>query len=179
MNLRDAIDQLIPILEDIRRGGDIDDSLEEWWEFTLALSSTMATRPNWDNYFLVIARAVALRADCNRRRVGAVVVDRDHRIVATGYNGAPAGEPGCLTAGACPRGRSNVPPGSSYDTGEGACIAIHAEQNALLYAGQKGCVRSVLYLTDEPCGGCWRFVRASGVERVVWISEGIAVSKWF
>lgn len=128
------------------------------------------TRPSWDAYFLQIAHAVALRADCTRRRVGAVVVDSQRRIVSTGYNGAPAGDLGCL-AGACPRGRMNldeVPPGSSYDTGQGACIAIHAEQNALLYAGQKGCNGATLYITDEPCQGCRRFIRASGVDRTVW-----------
>ena len=51
-------------------------------------------RPNWDEYFLGIAAAVAQRADCERRQVGAVVIGPDHRIVGTGYNGAPAGQPG-------------------------------------------------------------------------------------
>lgn len=64
----------------------------------------MADRPGWDDYFLGIAEAVAARADCTRRQVGAVIV-HDHRIVATGYNGAAPGQPGCLSAGACPRGR--------------------------------------------------------------------------
>lgn len=132
------------------------------------LEDLIESRPSWDNYFLEIARAVALRADCSRRRIGALVVDQNHRIVSTGYNGPPAGDRGCLTANACPRGRSTVPAGSSYDTGEGACIAIHAEQNALLYAGQKGCKDNTLYITDRPCDGCWRFIRASGVSRTVW-----------
>lgn len=61
-------------------------------------------RPSWDEHFIAIARTVAERADCTRRRVGAVIAS-DHRIVATGYNGVPAGHPGCLTAGGCPRGR--------------------------------------------------------------------------
>jgi dCMP deaminase len=47
-------------------------------------------RPDWDDYFLGIARAVAARGECVRSRVGAVLV-RDNRIVATGYNGVPAG----------------------------------------------------------------------------------------
>lgn len=61
-------------------------------------------RPDWPEYFMDIARAVARRADCTRSQVGAVLVSPDHRIVSTGYNGAPSGEPGCLSAGACVRG---------------------------------------------------------------------------
>ena len=127
-------------------------------------------RPDWNDYFLTIAEAVSRRADCTRRRVGAVIVDRDHRIVSTGYNGAEAGGPSCLK-GDCPRGRqtaTQVAPGSSYDTGAGACIALHAEQNAIMYAGQARCVDSSLYVTTEPCDGCLRMIRASGLAMVVW-----------
>src|SRR5690606_13137912 len=53
------------------------------------------SRPSWDEYFLEIAEAVSARADCSRRKVGAVIVSSDRRIVGTGYNGAPAGQPGC------------------------------------------------------------------------------------
>ena len=62
------------------------------------------SRPDWDTYYLSIAREVATRADCTRARHGAVIVDTDHRPVSFGYNGAPSGHPGCLE-GACPRGR--------------------------------------------------------------------------
>ena len=49
---------------------------------------TPHARPDWDDYFVAIARAVAERSDCRRRKVGAVLVDRDHRLVGTGYTGA-------------------------------------------------------------------------------------------
>lgn len=127
---------------------------------------TADTRPSWDDYFLAVARVIATRADCTRRQVGAVIV-RNNRIVATGYNGVPAGEPGCLTAGACPRGHSDVPPGSSYDTGPGACIGIHAEANALLYAARDKCEGAVLYCTDAPCDGCARLLAGADIERIV------------
>lgn len=125
-------------------------------------------RPSWEEYYLDIARAVAKRADCTRRKVGAIIVLGD-RIVSTGYNGAPSGDPGCLTAGACPRGRRSVQdvlPGSSYDTGTGACIALHAEQNAILRAGLEA-RGATLYLTHEPCDGCARLIRGAGITRVV------------
>lgn len=111
-----------------------------------------------------IAYAVSARADCERRKVGAVVV-KDRRIRATGYNGAPAGAPGCTT---CPRRTSSVLPGSSYDTGPGVCVAIHAEANALLYCDREDLQGATLYLTTDPCDGCMKLIKATGVSRVVW-----------
>lgn len=123
-------------------------------------------RPTWDQWGVELARAVSLRADCSRRQVGAVLMRPDHTIVATGYNGAPSGRPGCLE-GACPRGHSNVTPGSSYDTGAGACIALHAEQNALLRASWDQMVGSTMYVTDEPCDGCFRMITGTPISRIV------------
>ena len=75
-------------------------------------------RPDWDLYFIKIAKVVAERSTCPRASVGAVIVDEKHRILSTGYNGAPAGtvqcgEDGCIIV-------------------DGHCVrAIHAEQNAM------------------------------------------------
>lgn len=160
----------------------------------LALS---VRRPNWDDYFLNIAVTVAQRADCTRRKVGAVIV-KDQRIVSTGYNGASSGQPGCLTDGACPRGQhwqnghrcggckdlwpcdKSVQPSSSYDTGAGSCIAVHAEANALIYADYEKCQEATLYCTDAPCDGCRKLVNAAGISRIVvpertWSLDGTAV----
>ncbi|MFC9974332.1 deoxycytidylate deaminase [Spirillospora sp. NPDC127200] len=136
-------------------------------EVDLYRSRQRTKRPDWDEYFIKIAEAVALRGDCTRRQVGAVVVDGSRRIVSTGYNGSQPSGPSCL-AGECPRARSGVEPGSSYDTGPGTCHAVHAEANALLYAGRDGTSGSTLYLTTEPCDGCWRLIHAAGISRVVW-----------
>lgn len=119
-------------------------------------------RPGWDQYFLGIAEAVAARADCTRRQVGAVVV-QGHRIVGTGYNGAPAGAPGCET---CPRRTSDVAPlAGSYDTGPGACVAIHAEANALLYTNRVDLLEATIYVTTPPCDGCKRLIKGAGITR--------------
>lgn len=131
-------------------------------------------RPSWDDYFLGIAKAVAVRADCSRRKVGAVIV-RDKRIISCGYNGAPSGHPGCLTDGACPRARSDVEPGAPYDTGAGACIAVHAEQNAIIYADGMLCRGAVLYCTDEPCEGCAKLILGAGITRVVWLDGAVTL----
>jgi dCMP deaminase len=133
---------------------------------------TDLTRPDWDEYFLDGVEWVAARADCRRRKAGAIIV-RDRRVVSTGYNGAPAGDDGCL-AGHCPRGLlgyDDVLPLSSYDTGPGSCIAVHAEANALLYASRDMTEGATLYVTGEPCMGCRRLVRGSGIIRVVYRNE--------
>lgn len=129
-------------------------------------------RPDWDTYYMGIAEAVAWRADCTRRQIGAIIV-RDSRIVSTGYNGAPAGKPGCLSAGACPRGqmsKTDVLPGSSYDTGPGSCIALHAEQNAILRAGLE-CRGATIYVTDAVCDGCARLIEGAGIVRIVTLQK--------
>jgi dCMP deaminase len=125
----------------------------------------MSTRPSWDEYFLAIAATVATRADCTRRQVGAVIV-KAHRIVSTGYNGAPSGQPGCLS-GACPRGRLSYAElahqGETYDN----CVAIHAEANALLYASRDACEGAALYVTCEPCTACHKLIQGAGIVRVI------------
>jgi dCMP deaminase len=128
----------------------------------------MRTRPDWDTYFLGVAEAVSERADCTRRKVGAVIV-KHNRIVSTGYNGAPAGKPGCLE-GACPRGRfthDELPPEGLYDTGPGSCIAIHAEANAIIYANLLECHGSTMYITCDPCDGCFKLIQGALITRVI------------
>lgn len=131
-------------------------------------------RPDFDTYFLLIATTVALRADCSRRQVGAVIVDQDHRIISTGYNGGPAKGPSCL-AGECPRAKSNVEPGSSYDTGAGSCIALHAEQNAVVYADYSKLKYATIYITDFPCEGCMRLIRGVGIAKIVCPDEEVII----
>jgi len=124
-------------------------------------------RLSWDDYGLHIASAVSLRADCSRRKVGAVIFDTEHRIASTGYNGSYPGGPSCL-AGECPRANSDVSPGSSYDTGPGACHSVHAEANALLFADRQRLEGGTLYITDEPCQGCMKLIKNTTLARVVW-----------
>lgn len=133
------------------------------------------TRPDWDEYGLGLAEAVSSRADCTRRKVGCVIMRPDHSIVATGYNGAPAGGLSCL-AGDCPRGRASTdevpgydqPGGSSYDIGPGSCIALHDAQNAIARATWDEMQDATLYSTHQPCTGCARFISGTPIIRVVW-----------
>lgn len=86
-------------------------------------------RPGWTEYFLDIAKAVGRRATCLRRRYGAIIV-KDKIIISTGYNGAPRAEDNCIDTGICERERLHVPKGQNYEL----CVAVHAEQNAIINA---------------------------------------------
>ena len=118
-------------------------------------------RRSWDDYFLELAHTTSTRATCSRRAHGAVLV-QGRRIVATGYNGGPAGYPHC-DEGACPRATSDAPQGRDYDQ----CIAIHAEANALLFSSPEERASATLYCTGAPCFGCAKLIANSGVGEVV------------
>lgn len=120
-------------------------------------------RPDWDSYYLGVAEAVSKRGECTRRQVGAIIV-KDHTIVSTGYNGAPAGALSCLD-GECPRARSNAPSGTGYAVS--GCTVIHAEANAIIRAGRDRCIGATLYVTTQPCDLCAPLVDAAGITRVV------------
>ncbi|MGW0087815.1 deoxycytidylate deaminase [Streptomyces sp. NPDC003328] len=130
---------------------------------------TLSNRPTWDDWALGIADAVATRGDCTRSKVGAVLLDRAHRVCASGYNGFVPGASGCLE-GFCPRGRltyDQVPAGSDY----GNCIAIHAEENLLIHARREDLDGGTVYITRAPCYRCLPRLQAAGVFRVVWRTE--------
>jgi dCMP deaminase len=121
-------------------------------------------RPDWDEYYLGIAQAVAARSNCVRRSVGALIVV-EKAIIATGYNGTPLGVRNC-SEGACPRCSSDAPPGQGYDS----CICVHAEQNAIVLAARHGNATSegVLYTTLRPCFGCAKEAIQAGIREVVY-----------
>ena len=124
-------------------------------------------RPTWDEYFLEVAGLVAKRATCLRRKVGAVLV-KDKRILATGYNGAPAGLKHCIDIG-CLREKLKIPSGERHEL----CRALHAEQNALIQASLYGISvkDSTLYSTTQPCVICVKMLINAGIKEVV-ISHG-------
>lgn len=105
-------------------------------------------RITWDNYFMKIAEVTALRSPDNKK-VGAVVVDSDNRIIGTGYNGLPKGM------------------NDDIDWNEREFIrkvVIHAETNALLHLQKRTAV--ALYCTLTPCPQCIKLIKACGIQKV-------------
>jgi dCMP deaminase len=123
----------------------------------------MSYRPSWDQYFLTITRQVAERSTCNRAKVGAVIV-RDKNILATGYNGSPAGLPHCLDVG-CLVYRSTTPSG---EVEENCFRTIHAEINAIAQAAKNGASiqGADIYITHTPCIHCFKVLINTGIKRI-------------
>jgi dCMP deaminase len=123
----------------------------------------MTTRPSWDQYFLTITRQVAERSTCNRAKVGAVIV-RDRSILATGYNGSPAGLPHCTEVG-CLIYSSTTPSG---ETEENCFRTIHAEINAIAQAARNGVSiqGADIYITHTPCIHCLKVLINTGIRRI-------------
>jgi dCMP deaminase len=126
----------------------------------------MKHRPTWDEYYLEIAYAVSLRGDCVRAQHGAVVV-KNHKIVSTGYNGTPSGdERSCGATGNCPRA---LDPNAQHAKGDyDLCWSTHAEANALLRASWGDLLGATLYITGQPCPGCAKLIKSSGIETVIY-----------
>jgi dCMP deaminase len=123
-------------------------------------------RPGWDAYFLNGAEWAASRADCTRSKVGAILVNAQNDVRGVGYNGPPAGVPGCLTEGACPRGQLSYEQ-CAANTDYSNCTADHAERNAIWHARPEERAGGTLYTTRAPCPACWTLIRASRIARVV------------
>jgi dCMP deaminase len=116
-----------------------------------------------DEYFLKIASVVAERATCRRHHIGAIAV-RDKHILATGYNGAPAGFRDCLELG-CLRNDLSIPSGERPEI----CRAIHAEQNVIVQAALHGVSLegATIYATHTPCNQCAKMLVNSKIKRYV------------
>lgn len=119
----------------------------------------------WDEYFLDLAKTCATRSNCLRAQVGAVIVGEDKKIKATGYNGTPSKVESCVERGECYRMKNNIPSGTKYET----CRSIHAEQNAIIQAGQDRCKDATIYIWGHNfiCILCKRFIVQSGIKQCV------------
>ena len=119
-------------------------------------------RPSWPEYFMAITHMVAKRSTCLRRSVGAILV-KDKRILATGYNGAPAGLRHCVEVG-CLRDDTSVPSGTRHEL----CRGLHAEQNVIIQAAYHGIPinGAILYCTNKPCVICSKMIINAGITRI-------------
>ena len=121
-------------------------------------------KPKFDDIFMDLASSLAMRSHCVKAHVGAVLVN-DTRIISIGYNGPPAGTHNCdeeFGEAGCPR------------DSKGSCsLALHAEQNAILYATKNGSKveGSTLYVTLSPCIACARVIYSMKIKKVFFLNS--------
>lgn len=132
-------------------------------------------RPSLDEYFLDVSEIISARGTCSRRRVGAIAV-REGRILATGYNGAPAGAKHCehsLYSTDTPE----KDPDLHLVDGRWSCHrAVHAEMNVIAYAARYGASLegATIYCNTPPCYGCAKAMISAGIVKVVYSYEYVS-----
>jgi dCMP deaminase len=132
-------------------GDEVDTKVEGKGQSEKSPHRLAVTRPSWDEYFLNIAEAVAARSHDAETKVGCVIVDAEHRVLATGYNGYPPGYNDELLP--------NIRP-YKYK------YMVHAEMNAI--ASSRADLRGgTLYCTSTPCNDCAKAIVTAGIKRVV------------
>jgi dCMP deaminase len=124
-------------------------------------------KPKFANVFMNVAQAFSNLSYCERKKTGAVIV-KDGRVIASGYNGTPAG-----ANNECEDGHGNT----KHDV-------IHAEANAILSCAKHGisCQDTVLFCTMSPCPTCAIMIIQAGISVVVYnevyrVSDGIDILK--
>lgn len=121
-------------------------------------------KPSFDDIYMDLAEKLALRSHCVKAKVGAVLT-KDTRIISLGYNGPPAGTHNCDEVWpdeGCPR------------DSKGSCsLALHAEQNAILYATKNNISMdgATLYVTLSPCISCARVIFTIGIKKVFYLNS--------
>ncbi|MBT4175180.1 cytidine deaminase [archaeon] len=128
---------------------------------------------NKDEFYLNIAREVAQKSTCIRRKFGTIIVN-DNKIISTGWASTPSGIPHCIDIGFCERENLNIPSGEKYEL----CKSVHAEANAIIFAPREQMIGSTLYMYGEntknktvalskPCVFCKRMIINAGISRII------------
>lgn len=133
---------------------------------TLSCADTFL-RPDWQLYFMRLAFLAGSRSNCRKRRVGAIVVSDDNRVLATGYNGTPSSALNCRDGGCRRCADSRVAQGQDLEQ----CLCLHAESNAVLEIGRKKCANSTIYVTCKPCLSCAKMLCQVSVRCVIYYDD--------
>jgi dCMP deaminase len=139
-----------------------------WWldpEFQEATKPNPTDPATWDHIFMELATSIAKLSKCSSRQIGAVIVS-NRRIIATGYNGAPAHSRLCQTKAFCPRRKLNLASGQGLEL----CPAVHAEANCCCSAARLGIATegATLYIYGpQPCKSCAGILINAGIIEVV------------
>lgn len=120
----------------------------------------MNERPDWNDYFMDILDALKLRGTCPRRQCSALIIDERHHLLSSGYNGGPSGIANCFES---PCGGQDDEKGDTRN-----CIALHAEENAVLHLEGNARNAHTMYCTNLPCFHCSKIVAQTSIIKVIY-----------
>lgn len=116
----------------------------------------------FNDIFMNLASNIAAKSHCIKNQVGAVLT-KNNRVISIGYNGPPAGTYNC---------NEKWPnTGCPSSTRGGCSLAIHAEQNAIMYAlnNNTTIAESTIYITLSPCLPCAKMIFLAGITKVIYL----------
>ena len=120
--------------------------------------------PKWDRRFLELAQLVSTWSKDPSTKIGVVLV-KNRKVVATGYNGFPVGI---------------EDDDRLHDRERKYALVVHAEMNALLQAGRDA-EGSTLYLwgfSGCPCQNCSKHIIQAGVKNIVYYDGPQPPERW-
>lgn len=115
---------------------------------------------SWDEYFMGIALLSSYRSKDPHTKVGACIVDSQHKIVGVGYNGFPTG----CSDDALPWEREGAFLDTKYP------YVCHAELNAILNSSRSlhGCR---IYVALFPCNECAKAIIQAGIKDIIYLDD--------
>ena len=123
------------------------------------VSCLSCSRPSRIETMLRIAEVIAERSTCCRRRVGCVLTDKNGRVLSIGHNGVAMGQPHCTDE---PCRGAHLPSGTGLDR----CLALHAEQNALMFCSDIMKI-DTCHVTASPCMTCVKLLLNTSCRTIV------------
>lgn len=115
----------------------------------------------WDEYFMGIALISSKRSKDPLTQVGACIVDKENKIVGTGYNGTPKG----ISDDEFSWAREGDYLETKYP------YVCHAELNAILNSTKESLRGCKIYVGLFPCNECAKAIVQSGIKEVVYLSD--------
>ena len=116
---------------------------------------------SWKEYFMNIAIIASKRSKDLNTQVGACVIDKNNRIISTGYNGFING----CNNDDFPQGREGKWIDTKYP------FVVHAEQNCILNSHGIPLQGCIMYVTLFPCNECAKFIVQSGIKHIIYLDD--------
>jgi dCMP deaminase len=111
---------------------------------------------NKNKFYMVLALEVAKASYCQRKQVGALIVQGDN-VIAIGYNGTISGFPNIC----------------ELNDGTTSHDVLHAESNAIAKCAKSSNSSdgATLYVTLSPCFECAKIIIQSGIKKVYYLEK--------